>query len=124
MSRTAIVQILSNPSLPDLKLDYASTFLEKFSGLMFRKIIRENEGLILSDQSESRINTAIHMFFMNFDIGVIWIDSSLTVVDKKYAKRWHPFYIPRRAAQYTVELHPSMLKHFSIGDQIALSIES
>lgn len=123
MPQFAIVHNLSKPNFPAVKTIYASTFLEKLRGLMFRKILLENEGLLLADASESRINTAIHMFFMNFDIGVVWLDSTSTVVDKTTAKRWRPFYAPKHPAQFTLELHPTKLDVFSVGDQIAISFE-
>lgn len=123
MARYAIITSQSKPTFRPMKIIYASTFLEKLQGLMFRKMLREEEGLLLVETSESRINSSIHMFFMNYDIGVVWLDASLRVVDTIYAKRWHPFYAPTHPAQFTLELHPNILSLFSIGDQIALSIE-
>ena len=67
-----------------------------------------------------RMDAAIHMFFMNFDIAVVWADKDLRVVDVQYAKRWRPFYAPARAAKYVLETHPQRLSDFKAGDQLVV----
>lgn len=69
---------------------------------------------------EDRINAAIHMFFMNFDIAVIWMDHNWRVVDAQYARKWRPAYSPASAAKYVLEIHPSRLNDFQVNDQIKL----
>lgn len=99
----------------------ADTFLSKLLGLMFSSSIDEESGLLLADQTESTVNSAIHMLFMKFDICVIWIDKDLNIVDVKYAKKWFPFYAPKSAAKYTLEISPIHMQHFSIGDQLSFN---
>ena len=48
---------------------------------MFTKELAENECIIIDEWKESKLNTSIHMFFMFFDIAVIWADKNLKVVD-------------------------------------------
>jgi len=96
----------------------ADTFFPKLAGLMFRKSIPVNACLILSERYESILNTSIHMLFMRFDIGVIWLSKDLTIVDKKIAKKWHVAYFSRYPAQHVIELHPAQLENFSTGDKI------
>lgn len=67
-----------------------------------------------------RVDAAIHMFFMSFDIAVVWADAQLRVVDVKYAQRWRPAYAPSKAAKYVLETHPDRLNDFKIGDQLVL----
>lgn len=67
---------------------------------------------------ESRSNTTIHMFFVFFQIGVIWLDSSGQIVDKTLAKPWRPMYAPRLPAQFFIEANPSILDRVNIGDSI------
>jgi len=67
-----------------------------------------------------RVDSAIHMFFMNFDIAVVWMDSKLRVVDVQYAKRWRPAYAPSAPAKYVLETHPERLNDFHLGDQLVL----
>jgi uncharacterized membrane protein (UPF0127 family) len=87
-----------------------------FKGLQFVRHLPDDEGLLFVRSSESVAATTIHMFFMFFDIGVVWLDSRGIVVDKKYAKVWRPAYAPRTKAQYYLEANPSLLEKVSIGD--------
>ncbi len=87
---------------------------------MFSRQIPVDEGIILVENRESKINTSIHMMFMNFDLTVLWLDRDLVVVDKVLAKRWVPIYFPKTRAQYVVELHSNQIANFSIGDQLLL----
>ena len=80
--------------------------------------LADEEGLLFVTASESRTNTTIHMFFMLFSIGVVWLDSSGKVVDKCLAKPWRPAYAPRSAAQYFVEARPGILDRVEIGDML------
>ena len=87
-----------------------------FKGLQFASPLDETEGLIFVYGKESIANTSIHMFFVSFEIAVVWLDSSGKVVDKKIAKPWRPAYAPSKPAQYFIEAHPSLLDRVSIGD--------
>jgi uncharacterized membrane protein (UPF0127 family) len=97
----------------------ADTFLSKLCGLMLQKEISPNAGLILSESSESVINSSIHMLFMRFNIAVIWLNKDKFVVSKKLAKKWRLAYFSDKPACYIVETHPSQLENFSIGDHIS-----
>lgn len=115
---------ISNPSSnTTLHAFIADTFYSKLAGLMFRKSIPIDTCLILSERYESIINTSIHMLFMRFDIGVIWLSKDFTVVDKKFAKKWHLAYFSRLPAQHVIELHPTQLENFSIGDKLLFPYE-
>ncbi|MGB4595325.1 MAG: DUF192 domain-containing protein [Anaerolineaceae bacterium] len=116
-------RILTNPASPFTKIQikYCENFMSKLKGLMFSKQIPLDEGIILVENKESKINTSIHMMFMNFDLTVLWLDKELVVVDKVLAKRWVPIYFPKSQAQYVVELHSKQFRYFSIGDQLFLS---
>lgn len=87
-----------------------------FKGLQFAPPLAEDEGIIFVYGSESIANTSIHMFFVFYDIAVVWLDSSAKVVDKKLAKPWRPFYAPAKPAQYFIEANPSLLEKVAIGD--------
>lgn len=101
-----------------LTLIDCSSFLSKFNGLMFQKNLTEDHGLVLSEKSGGRLSSSIHMFFMNFNIGVVWLDSEKHVVDTRLAIKWHPYYAPDAPAQYILEIHPSRLNEFLIEDEI------
>ena len=80
-----------------LRARWCSTFTCKLRGLMFRKGLGENEGLLLVEKSESRLNTSIHMLGVFFPIGVIWLGKGGNIVDFVLAKPWR-FYAPKTPA--------------------------
>ena len=85
---------------------------------MFRSSLPQNEGLLLVERRDSRLDTSIHMLFVFMDLAVVWINSEYTVVDTVVAHAWRPFYAPGRPARYILEIHPDRWKEFSIGDQV------
>lgn len=89
-----------------------------FKGLMLRRNLPQDEGLIFVYKRASRMDTAIHMFFCLFPISVIWLDSDQKVVDAKLAKPWRPYYAAKAPAQYFIEANPSLLDKISVGDQL------
>lgn len=98
------------------RVHYCERFLCKFRGLMFRKSLDLDEGIVFVEKKPSRITTSIHMFFMNFPIAVFWLDENYTVVDKALARPWRPAYAPDRDAKYTVEARTEILELVRIGD--------
>jgi uncharacterized membrane protein (UPF0127 family) len=80
----------SRADCPQLRVKYCASFWDNFKGLMFTPAIAPDGGVLLVESFDGRSNTAIHMFFMRFDIAAIWINSNLEVVDCKLAKRWAP----------------------------------
>lgn len=90
---------------------------------MLAKPIKEDQGIIFIEGTESILNSSIHMFFMRFDLCVIWINREMRIVDKKLARKWRPFYVPQKPACYTLEIHHNQFKNFSIGDQIEFMYE-
>jgi uncharacterized membrane protein (UPF0127 family) len=113
------IQIINNDHL-EIKVaaNWCESFLSKFKGLMFVPTLENNTGIILVENAESRLNTAIHMLFMNFDITAVWIDSAKKVVDVRLAKKGHLSYFPKKPAQYVLEIHADHFQDFHIGDQL------
>ena len=111
---------LTHPLNASLSLDECNNFISQFRGLMFRKLLPESEGLYFPGTHDSKVDTSIHMFFMNFDIAVIWLDAKLQVDDVQKAMRWPPLYFPRVAARHFLEIHPARITEFHIGDQLVL----
>jgi uncharacterized membrane protein (UPF0127 family) len=108
-----------NRPLPaPLQAIYCASFLCRLRGLMFRTSLDQGEGLLLVEARDSRIDSSIHMLFVPMDLAVIWINSKFTVVDSVLARSWHLAYAPRQAAKFTLEIHPSRLNEFQIGDQV------
>jgi len=88
---------------------------------MFRSHLDPQEGLLLVENRESRMSTSIHMFFVPFDLAVFWISGDFKVVDKTIARSWHPAYLPKESAKFTLELHPDRFSEYEIGDRIEIS---
>lgn len=116
------VQLINetHPLSEPFEARYCNTFLCRLRGLMFTPSIDPQEGLLMVQTSQDRINAAIHMFFMNYDLAVIWLDRSLKVVDVQTARRWRPAYTPAHPALYVLEAHPDRAADFHTGDQVIL----
>ena len=85
---------------------------------MFRRSIEPEEGLVFVYHRDNVVNTSIHMFFVPFDLGVIWVNDAGHVVDFVRAKPWRPKYAPKDPARYVIELHPDKLELVKIGDKL------
>ncbi len=104
--------------MPICTLEYCDTFWSKLRGLMFRKRLQEDRGIILVQSGEGIIDSSIHMFFVFMNLAVIWLDNNKIVVDKKLAKRWRPLYFPAKPARFIIELNEIQYKKIDIGDEI------
>jgi uncharacterized protein len=118
MQSPIIVYNLNKAIEQPAHVGYCDSFLCRLRGLMFRSRLELNEGLLLVEKRDSRLDTSIHMFFVPFDLAVIWINSQMIVVDKIIAKSWRPAYFPKADAQYTLEIHPDRLGDYEIGDKV------
>jgi uncharacterized membrane protein (UPF0127 family) len=107
-------RILSHP----LRAKYCDSFLCQLRGLMFRRFLAPDEGLLLVQKRENRSESAIHMLFMFIDLTVIWINSAQQVVDVKLARRWRLMYASQSPAKYVLELPADRYEEFQIGDQL------
>jgi uncharacterized membrane protein (UPF0127 family) len=84
---------------------------------MFRTKLQQGQGLILVDAQESVSGAAIHMWAVFMDLGVVWINDSLHVVDCTIAKPWR-IYFPSAPARFVLEGSPELLEHVAIGDTL------
>ena len=91
MSRFIFVRNQNQPDLSPASVKYCDSFLCRLRGLMFRKRLDPDDGLLLvQGKRDSRLDTSIHMLFVPFDLSVVWINTELMVVDKVIAKAWRP----------------------------------
>lgn len=100
---------------------WCASFWCHLRGLQFVLNLPEDQGILFVTGKESISQSAIHMFFMFFSIGVVWLDAEGRVVDKKLAKPWRPMYAPSKPAQYYIEAKPSILEKVAIGDVLNFS---
>jgi uncharacterized membrane protein (UPF0127 family) len=119
--KTITIENQNQPLPEHLQATYCDSFLCRLRGLMFRSSLAHNEGLLLVERRDSRLDTSIHMLFVYMDLGVIWINSEFMVVDSVLARRWRPAYASREPARYILEIHPSRLNEFKHGDRVTFS---
>jgi uncharacterized membrane protein (UPF0127 family) len=115
---TAAVRIASSGAVLARRVRVCRGFGGKLLGLMFRRILSEDEGALLVYDRPSKVETSIHMFFVPFPLGVFWLDAQGTVVDRVRALPWRPFYASGVPANYVLELHPDALNKLRIGDRV------
>jgi uncharacterized membrane protein (UPF0127 family) len=120
MSAIAIVQNLNHALPKPARIRICDSFAGRLRGLMFRAALRRDEGLLLVGARDSRLDSAIHMLFVPFDLAVFWIDGSMQVVDKVMARAWHPAYVPSRPARYVLELHPELYSAYEVGNKVEI----
>lgn len=118
MQSLIFVDNLSTPLASPAKVEYCESFSSRLRGLMFRPHLGRDEGLLLVEGRDSRLDSSIHMFFVSFDLAVFWINSSLTVVEKVIAKSWRPAYMSKQPARYILEIHPARWDDYQIGDRV------
>ncbi|MBE0408968.1 MAG: DUF192 domain-containing protein [Anaerolineales bacterium] len=112
------VKNLTKPPTAPLVVNYCDSFLSRLRGLTFRSSLPHQEGILLVQSRDSRIDSAIHMLGVFMDLAVAWIDDTGEVVDVRLARRWRPIYVPQRPARYILEMASSRLKDFRIGDKV------
>ncbi|NPV76754.1 MAG: hypothetical protein HPY59_10325 [Anaerolineae bacterium] len=117
-----VVEVInqSQPQKLAIKAEYCDSFWKRLKGLMLKPSLNAYEGILLAEKKASITGSTIHMFFMNFDIAVVWLDAKLRVVDTAIAKRWRPYYAPSQPAKFILETHASHIGDFKYGDQISL----
>ena len=118
MPKTISIENKTKKQDGSFRLLYCDTFLTQLRGLMFRSRLSLDEGLVLVGTRDSRIDSSIHMFFVSFDLTVLWLNSDMKVVDKVLAKSWRPMYFSKQPAKYVVEIHPERWGDFEIGDEV------
>lgn len=118
MPRPIHVHNLTHALSAPAQVGFCDSFLCRLRGLMFRSSLGRDEGLLLVEGRDSRLDSSIHMFFVPFDLAVFWIDSSLTVVDKVIARSWKPAYLSKAPARYILEIHPDRWEDYQIGDKV------
>ncbi len=119
-----IVKNKTNEIAVPLILGVCDTFLTRLRGLMFTGSIPDHGGLIFINPDEDRVNSAIHMFFMQIDLTIIWADSAGVVVDKVLARRWKTLAAPQKSAKFIIETHIDRFGDYNSGDLLDIAYET
>lgn len=118
MARTISIENQARRIKDGLRVKYCNTFLTQLRGFTFRSDLALDDGLVLVGKRDSRLDSSIHMFFVSFDLAVIWINSDMQVVDKVLARSWKPAYFSKMPARYVLEVHPDRWDEFQVGDRV------
>ena len=118
MPRSIFVNNLTHPIQQPAHVGYCDSFLCRLRGLMFRSRLGQDDGLLLVQTRDSRLDSSIHMLFVPFDLAVVWINADMEVVDKVVAKSWRPAYLPKEKAKFILEIHPNRFNDYNIGDKV------
>ncbi len=113
-----VVHNQSHPLSTPIIAYNCGSFACRLRGLTFKRSLQLDEGLLLIQKRENKLDAAIHMLFVWFDITAVWINNAQQVVDVRLARRWCPVYIPKRSARYVLEVAASRIDDFRIGDQV------
>ncbi|MCA9960704.1 MAG: DUF192 domain-containing protein [Chloroflexota bacterium] len=112
------VKLTANGRILLPRAKWCDGFGSKLRGFTWRRHLAAEDGLVLVEKADSRVNTAIHMLFVFFDLGVIWVNDAGQVVDKVLARAWRPSYVPQSPARYVIEGHPDLLQQVQVGDTV------
>lgn len=118
MAKTITIENRNRRIDGGLQVKYCDTFLTQLRGFTFRSDLARDDGLVLVGKRDSRIDSSIHMFFVSFDLAVVWINSDMQVVDKVLARSWKPAYFSKQPAKYVLEVHPERWDEFQVGDRV------
>jgi len=117
MTTRQIIHVESgNVLIPQAK--WCDSFGSKLRGFTFRRTLGPQDGLVLVEARDNRVNTAIHMLFVFFDLGVIWVNDAGEVVGTVVAQPWRPSYVPPAPARYVIEGQPDLVNRVKVGDHI------
>ena len=120
-NKTIVINNLTHPAIKPIQANWCQSFVSRLRGYTFRKNLENNEGLVLVEARDSRMDTSIHMFFVWTDLAVAWVNSDLEVVDTALAKAWRPFYASAKPARYVIEFHPKRHGEFKPGDRVSFT---
>lgn len=98
------------------RVGVASSFLLRLKGLLGRSALAPDEGLHLTPCN------AVHMWFMRFPIGAVFLDRQLKVVKVLLLRPWHVSGIHSQAHS-VLELHPGAALASATGEGDQLQFE-
>jgi uncharacterized protein len=110
-------QFYKNDVLIAEEIELADSFIRRFLGLMFRKSMPQNHGLLLSPCN------AIHTFSMKFAIDALFLAQDGTILYIEHAMKPNKAGKAVKNAVSVLELNPGTAEKFGlqIGDVLTIS---
>ena len=108
----------SRAAVPPVNAKSCTSFFCQLRGLTFRRSLAIDEGLLLVQKRDGKIDAAIHMFGVFIDLAVIWINSAGEVVDVRLAKAWRSVMAPKQPARYILEINAARIDDFLVGERV------
>lgn len=106
------------------KTKIASTFSQKFKGLMGVKKKDFDYCLVFELNKEGTLSASIHMMFMKFPIDIVFLNSKKEVVDMvENAQPWTLDHTPAKPAKFIIELEAESIQKNKIQIQDQLEWE-
>lgn len=108
-----------------VRAEVADTTPKRIEGLMSKKVLPEDEGMLFIFNSEG--HHGIWMMNMSFSIDILWIDENLRVVDiaesAQPCKFNCPVYLPDEKSLYVLEVSSGFIKenNIQLGDSVSIS---
>ena len=94
----------------------------KLKGLMFSKKLNYNECIMFEFHKDE--NIMIHMFFVFFNIDVLWLDKDFKILEiKQNIKPFTPLIKPRYSARYLIETLGNSASNLSTGDKLTVKFK-
>ncbi len=116
--RSVIIHNLTRSLPSPLRVRHCASFVCRLRGLTFRRQLAPNDGLLLVQKRENRMDAAIHMLFVLIDLTVAWVNADHEIIDVRLARRCRPFYMPQKPAMYVLEASAERLPEFKVGDRL------
>ena len=95
------------------RIEIADSYFTRLRGLMFRKTLGKDEGLLLKRCS------SIHCCFMNFPIDVVYVNDKMDVLKIETVRPWRVGSIVR-GAKHIIELAEGAAMALKPGDKIVM----
>lgn len=107
-----------------IKAKVANNFFTRAKGLMFKKNIEKDEGVVFVFKKDSF--PKFWMFGMRFPLDIIWISSKKKIVDitlnAKPSLNPRKIYKPKKACKYVLETRANLLKNIEVGKVVNFEI--
>jgi len=106
-----------------INAEVADNFIKRIKGLMFRKGLKENEGMLFIFRRPGYYS--FWMLNMKFPIDIIWISEDKKIVDFVTAyplKNEFKIFRPKEKALYVLEVNKGFVKknNIRVGDKVEI----